>query len=380
MKLLTDTNRWLFIVLASVLALGCDLGGDGDDGDSGGGGGGGDVVVLSTYAFELTSVGTDPLQVKPPDLPELQALRLTHVGEGPGITGTYNVDDETFTIDEGSTLRVEELAQSQQLFGDFTLEATGNWIIPVDGPPEQGSLLVTRGAELIYVDVAEAFGIPGVNIAWDESGDGTIDDEVMYGFEQLDEIMDSDAPEWQRLGIFAVQIGGDVILELASYGIGGLELVVDELADASPVMVDCDAFSSIGLAVPPPPPAIPDAGMLTFTWVDDALDGVVGPGDSFDLETMYCLAVVEPLEDEQVMLNGLVSLNSYTEVIENNTLVRIGFEGTSPGGRDGGVHFSDLERYEVYDSDGAGGSNVATVHLGATINGRMTLVFTEPAN
>ena len=389
MKFSSLTTTWLVIGLASAFAFGCGGGGGGggDDVDTGGtaGGGGdtGNVVVLPVYAFELTSVATDPLRVTPP-FPQTQALRLSHVGEGPGITGTYTLEDGTFTIDSGSTLRVEELAFSQQLFGDFTLEATGNWIIPVDGPPEQGSLLVKRGTERIYVDVAEGFGIPGLNIAWDETGDGTIDGEVMYPFLQLDEVMDGDAPEWQKLGIFAVQIGGDIVLELASYGIGGFDLIVDELADASPVTVACDAFSSIGLTVPPQLPGVPgnypDQGSLTFTWLDDSADGQVGAGDSFDMQPDYCLSIMEPVEDEQIMLNGLVSLNSYAEVIENNTLVRIGFEGTSPAGRPGGLHFDDLRRYEVYDADGPGGSNVATVHLGATVYGRMTLVFTEPAN
>ena len=202
-------------------------------------------------------------------------------------------------------------------------------------------------------------------------------EEVVLSFEELDEIMDDpEAPHWQKWVIFALQIGGDFVSELASYGVASFDLIVDELADASPVTVACDAFSSLGLAVPPPPPDIPDMGSLTFTWVDDAANGQVGPGDSFDMQSDYCLSIMEPLEDEQLMINGLISLNSYTEVIESNTLVRIGFEGTSPAGRAGGMHFDDFQRYEIY---GTGGSNVATVHLGATVNGRMTLVFEEPA-
>ena len=177
-----------------------------------------------------------------------------------------------------------------------------------------------------------------------------------------------------------MQIGGDFVIELMGFGIAGFDLVLDELADTSPVVVTCDAFSDLGLSVPPPPPAIPDAGLTTFTWVDDSTDGGVGPGDSFDTDLDYCLTIVEAVDEDQVMLNGLFSLNSYTEVVENNTLVRIGWEGVSPAGRPGGVVFDDLQEFEVYDADGPGGSNVARVHLGATINGRMTLVLTEPAD
>lgn len=376
MKFLTDTTRWLVIVLASVLALGCDLFGDDDDD---GGGGLVDVVVLPTYAYTMVSVADDPITVAAPlgDNGDV-TLRLSHLEPAGGMFGTYTVDEGVFTVSAGSSLVVDELGDQIQFQGDFDIEVTSDWTLPVDGPPTEGALKVTSREilrnESVYVEVTST---GSVTLSHDALDDGTIDEEITLSWEELDDVMDSDAPDWQKLAVFAIQVGGEFVLELAGYGIGGLELVVDELADASPVTVACDSFSSIGLAVPPPPPDIPDAGMLTFTWVDDALDGLVGPGDSFDIDSMYCLAVMEPLEDEQIMLNGLVSLNSYTEVVEDNTLVRIGFEGTSPGGRAGGVHFSDLERYEVY---GSGGSNVATVHLGALINGRMTLVFTEPAN
>ena len=368
MKIPIATMRWLFIALAATVVVGCDLfDDDDDDNDSGPV----DVVVLPTYAYTMISVADDPITVVAPLLEEGDVTLALGHAEGGGMFGTYTVEDGTFTIDVGSDLEVTEVGTTFALYGDFSIDVTTTWVFPPEGPPTQGAFTLTGFMQTADVEVTTEGALRVVY-----EGGMAPPEEVVLSFEQLDEIMDDpETPTWQKWVIFALQIGGDFVPELASYGIGGFDLIVDELADVSPVTVACDAFSSIGLAVPPPPPTIPDEGMLTFTWVDDAADGSVGPGDSFDMDTMYCLSVVEPLEDEQIMLNGLVGLNSYTEVVTNNTLVRIGFEGTSPAGRDGGVHFDDLERYEVYGSQGT-----TVAHLGALINGRMTLVFTEPAD
>jgi len=368
MKLLTDTKRWIVSGLAAAFVFGCGSSGDGDSGPV-------DVVVLPTYAYTMVSVADDPITVVAP-----LGDDLSHLEPNGGMFGTYTLDDGVFTVSAGSSLVVDELDEPFTFLGDFDMEVTSDWTVPIDGPPTEGALKVTCRAIWCYMSVyVEVTSTGSVTLRWDAGDDGDINDEVTLSWEELDDVMDGDAPLWQKQAVFAIQVGGDFVLELASYGIASFDLIVDELADASPVTVTCDAFSSIGLAVPPPPPDIPDAGSLTFTWVDDAANGQVGAGDSFDMQTAYCLSTMEPLEDEQIMINGLVSMNSYTEVIDNNTLVRIGFEGTSPAGRAGGLHFDDFERYEVYDSDGPGGSNVATVHLGALINGRMTLVFEEPA-
>ncbi|MEJ2521583.1 MAG: hypothetical protein P8080_01660 [Gammaproteobacteria bacterium] len=382
MRLLNNTTRWLVVVLASALALGCDVF-DGDDDDDepfdGGSSGDGDVALLPSYAYELVSSGDDPITVVAP-LGEDGAdvtLILFHEDENPGMFGMFDLEDGTMTVREGSGLVVNGTAQNPNLFRGFSFEVTGDWVIPIDGPPTQGSMVVNRPFELVYVDVT-ADGL--LQLGWDPVPDGVIDEEVFLSFDELDDFLDSDAPEWQKLGVVAVEIGGNFVVDLMAYGVAGFEAIVDELADVSPVTVSCDAFSDLGLAVPAPPPDIPDQGLMTLTWLDDSNDGNVGPGDSFDTDLTYCLMIVEPLDDDQIALNGNYSLNSYTEVVENDVVVRIGYEGESPAGRPGGVVFDDLQQFEVYDADGTGGSNVATVHLGATINGRMTLVFTEPAD
>lgn len=371
MKLSLFTTRWLVIGLTSVVALGCDLGGGDDDNDSGGG----EIIVLPTYAYELTSTADDPLTVVPPGLTGSQALRLSHVGDGPGIFGTYTVEDGTLTMEAGSSLVVEELAEPSELYGDFTIEATETWILMPEGPPTQGAFTIRTFFDLIYAEVTDDGAL---RLTYDFFSDGFIDDTRVLSWQELEELDDSDAPYWQKLAGFAIQIGGEFIPELMGYGIGGFDLIVPELENASPVTVSCDALSDLGLV--PPEPGIPDAGLVTFTWLDDASDGDVGPGDSFETALDYCLVITPPVVDDQVMIDGVYGLNSYTEVVENNTLIRIGYEGTSPAGRPGGMVFNDFRQFEVYDPDGPGGSNTATVHLGATIDGRMTLVFFEPVN
>jgi len=386
MKSLSDTTRYIVTGLAAAFVFACGSSGDGG-GDSGNIPPPVDVVVLPTYAYTLISVPEDPLTVTAP------------IGDGDGVTlilgntdilgeptepstvfGTYTVDDSAFTIAEGSRVFVGDGDPGNfDMYEDFQLEVTATWIFPPDGPPTQGAFTLLGMLRWVNVEVT-----PEGMLRLEYNDVTPIVDEVVLSFEELDEAADDpNAPFWLEWGIFVYQFFGDFVPELAAYGVGGFDLIVDELADASPVTVACDSFSSIGLTVPPQLPSVPgnypDEGSFTFTWLDDAADGQVGAGDSFDMQPDYCLSIMEPVEDEQIMLNGLVSLNSYTEVVENNTLVRIGFEGVSPAGRPGGLHFDDLRRYEVYDADGPGGSNVATVHLGATVNGRMTLVFEEPA-
>jgi len=390
MKFSSLTTRWLVIGLASAFAFGCGGGGGGggDDVDTGGtaGGGGdtGDVVVLPVYAYELVSIPDDPVRI------------VAWVGDGElatvvlgntdilGMTtdpstvfGTYTVADGTFTIAEGSEIFAGDGDPGDYAeYEDFQLEVTTTWVFPPDGPPTQGAFTRASFLRSIVVEVT-----PEGMLRLAYSDPTPINEEVILSFDELDEAVDDpDAPFWLEWGVFAYQVFGDLMPELASYGVGGFDLIVDELADASPVTAACDAFSSIGWVPaqwPGVPGTFPDQGSVTFTWLDDAADGRVGPGDSFEMASTFCLAIVEPITDAQIMLDGLVSLNSYTEVIENNTLVRIGFEGTSPADRPGGLHFDDLHRFEVFGADAPGGS-VAIVHLPGTINGRMTLVFEEP--
>lgn len=385
MKPFNRIAGWALAALVSAIALGCGGGGGGggDGGDDGGGGGGdGEVVLLPRYQFQLTSAATNPLTVVAPFFDaDGMTLVMRHLGEGPGIFGAFEVAAGALTIAEGSNLAVEEVGNPlDKVFQDFTVQVTGTWRLPADGPPDQGSLVAARlimaGHEHVYADVT-ANG--DLQLRWDQTGDGTIEAVAVYSFEMLDGVMDANVPEWHKFGVFAVEIVAGFVPELVGFGTMGLELIVDELADLSPLVISCDAFSSLGRVVPMSPPGIPDQGLLTFTWLDDNANREVGPGDSFELDANYCL-MDDPLDDIDDMLNGKLGFYSYTEVTRNSTLVRVGFEGISPAQNPGGVAFDDLQLWEVWDSDGQGPGNASTAEIGAMINGRYSLVFFEPTS
>lgn len=382
MKISMKIMRWPVLLLAAAGAVACGSSGSSDVVDDD------DFVILPLYNYQLTSTIDDPITVTA--LGGLQ-LQLGHLGDGPGLFGAYQVADGTFSVFTGSSLVVDELggpffagdvqADVVTLFGDFTVEATADWLVPADSDPETGALVVARGKERIEVAVINAGNT--VRISYDAAGDGAYEESATFTWAAFDDLGDvGEPPEWQLLGKFAYDATLQFMLELADIGISAFDFADETLQQTGgQVVVQCDAFSSLGLSVPPPPPVIPNQGQFTFAWLDDAANGSVGPGDSFDWDFVYCVDD-DPDDDIDDMLNGGVGLNSLTEVYEQRpageTLVRIGWEGAGIAARPGGVHFSELERWEVFDADGAGAGTVADAELTSTVDGRMTLVFFEP--
>ena len=232
-------------------------------------------------------------------------------------------------------------------------------------------MVVRRGAERVLVSVWP-LGM-GVSVDWDENNDGVLEDGVFLSWDEFDNLPDT-APEWQQLASFAYSATVDFMLELAEWSIAGIALIDDDLVTLSPIVEPCDAFSAAGLAVPPSPPVIPDQGYLTFTWYDDAASGSVNPGDSFSMGFEYCwMDMTDFGEDYSPLFNGLIGMNSWTEVVDNDILTRIGFEGTSPAGRAGGLVFEDFEMWETWVDMG-----VTVAHRDAVVNGRLEVVFFAP--
>ena len=361
--------RWLLVALLAAAGVACSSGGGGDD-DDGGGGGDGDVTVLPRYEFQLTSHPETPIVVQV-GMESAASLRLSHLGEGPGIFGDFNVQTGNFSIFGGSSLVVEELAVAPVLFGDFDVQATQVWVVPVEEFATAGAMVVRRGAERVFVTVLPAGA--GVRVEWDQNNDGTLEGQAALSWDEFDDLPDT-APEWQQLGSFAYSAAVDFMLELAAWGIAGIELIDDGLVNLNPIVAPCDAFSGAGLAVPQPPPVIPDAGFLTFTWYDDAASGSVNPGDSFSLGFEYCWTDMTMFgEDYSPLYHGLIGMNSWTEVVTSNVLTRTGFEGTSPSGRAGGLVFDDFEIWETWVNMG-----MTVAHREAIVNGRLELVFFAP--
>ena len=101
-------TRWLLVVLVAAAGVACSSSGNGgDDGDDGGDD---DITVLPRYAFQLTSTPETPVVVQVPT-GEGTSLRLTHLGDGPGIFGDFNYETGAFSIFGGSSLVVDDVGQ-----------------------------------------------------------------------------------------------------------------------------------------------------------------------------------------------------------------------------------------------------------------------------
>jgi hypothetical protein len=385
-----NTLRWPVLLLAAAFTVACgSSGGGSDDVDDD------DVInILPLYAYQLTSAIDDPITVTLPG--GTLSLQLSHLFEGPGLFGEYHPASGNFSVFAGSSMVVDELilvglqgnqlADVPTLFGDFSVQATVDWFVPADSDPDTGALVVARGDERIEVAVID--GGNTVRLRHDATGDGVYEEEVSLTWQEFDDLGDfAEAPEWQLLGSFAYDATIEFMFELAQAGIDGFEFIDEDLAQGGQRIIQCSAFSDLGLAVPPPPPVIPDQGTLTFSWLDDGSeggsgpDGVVGVGDSFNMAFAYCVDD-DPEDDIDDMLNGEIGLNSFTEVVTENTtgsfITRIGWEGPGVAARPGGIEFKALERWEVFDADGDGAGTTAGAELTSVVDGRMVMVFFEP--
>jgi PKD repeat protein len=345
---------------------------------------GGDVILLPVYRYQVnTEFFEDPIVVQVP-MGENLLISLGCPFGCPIIQGEYELETGDLTIEAGSHTVVAEVNEPYQLFGRFEVSVTDSFRVPFESLPTSGRLRIDVLSYLTGVGRVELAIRPagaGVALFLDQGANGSIDDQVNLSWGEFGELLGSDAPEWQQLGAFAYAVMVDAVPALSEFGVAGIELIMatrEQLPAVSPVTAPCDAFSDLGLSVPPPPPVIPNQGFLTFAWHDDAASGTVSPGDSFSLDFNYCLLAFP--DDDSEMLNGLIELNSWTEVVTSGVLTRVGFEGVSPAGKPGGLVFKDFELWEVWDADGAGPGTIAAVHLGARVNGRMTVVFFAPGN
>ena len=344
---------------------------------------GGDVTVPPVYEYELASVPPDdPIVVDAP-FGDGVRLEIGCIYGCPNLKGEYNFETGDFTIDAGAHLTVRELNQPAQLFGMFAIAVSETVTVPSESRPTSGTIEVDSylpvGSGLGFVDVIVLPGGAGVRLALDQNNDGTIETQVEKTWEEFGELLGSEEPQWQQLGAFGYAVMVDFMPELLQYGLAGILLVetsAEVLPGLNPVIGECTAFSSVGLSVPPPPPVVPDQGFETFAWFDDAISGDVNPGDSFSLDFDYCLLYFP--DDDSDLNNGLIEMNSWTEVFTDGVLTRVGFEGTSPAGKPGGLVFQDFEMWAVWDADGGGPGTATEASLEATVNGRMTVVFFAP--
>ena len=61
------------------------------------------IIILPLYAYQLTSTSDDPITITVPLWEAgFQELQLGHLFDGPGVFGTYQPDDGSFTVEAGS--------------------------------------------------------------------------------------------------------------------------------------------------------------------------------------------------------------------------------------------------------------------------------------
>lgn len=290
---------------------------------------------------------------------------------GPLLAGELDTETGDLTIEPGSGMLVSEPNLPIQLFGSFEVVVDEIFEISPESRPASGGLYIDSFAPLflgrVYADVLPMGA--GLRLALDEGNNGTIEAQEDVSWLEFEDLLGSAAPQWQQLGAFGYMALIEFMPELMEYGLGGAVLVVtleDLLPIVSPVTAPCDAYSSVGLSVPPPPPVVPDQGFETFTWFDDAASGDVNTGDSFSLEFDYCLLYFG--DEDSVMNDGLFRMSNWFHAFTNNVLIQVSFVGS----------FEDFELWAVWDADGGGPGTAAVAELEARVNGPMAVLLSAP--
>ncbi len=375
------------VVLATLLCVACSSGsgsggGSPDPGPGPGPGPGPDpdpdpgepdeFDVLALYQFSIHAPDNDPLLVFVPGLGDSGGtLSLRHSVPGQGLTGTLSTENGEITIAIGSELLLEEMAETPELFGELTLTTTAAFVVPENDWATAGQLVVAISDDEVILTVNDEG--TGVRLDFDEGANGVVDETVDLTWAEFGQLSD-DAPFWQQLADFGYGAKTGFLFDLIEVAISGLELIGPDLQAAGTLVESCDAFSDEGWVVPPPPPVIPDSGLLNLTWFDDSGDGAVGSGDSFEKLFDYCLDTESGNSDLRLS-NGTLVLANLVQEVDDGLLVRMALEGESATGRAGGIVFDDYELFEI-DAGGTGGST--SIDDSVTINGRLILVFEAP--
>ncbi len=348
---------WLCLLGIVMLGLVAIVGsGGGDDGDgNGNGNGGGGETPLDVYRYSIRMDSEeDPLRVGfAEDGDAYEVAVVTNVPGGVGFAGTYYRETEAFTLDAGSSVHVDS-DRGVPLFGSFSVAVLQAFTFPGEGFPTAGELEVTGTAGTVRVTIVSA-PAAGVNISLDGGG------PVFYSWDDLEDLFDSDSEEWKKWASFAVNVF-KFVFEQFGFVIHALESIGDYgdvLETQGAIQFDCDTFPLLA------------TGNHELKWVDNG-NGNLGPADSFVWTFSDCWDDSSG-DDIDELINGVINLTGYTEVVDDDRIVRIGFEPSLEA--PGGVIYDGLVLTETKEDPP--GTFTIDYDSEITIDGALQIVFFE---
>ena len=345
-------TKFLLIVTGIVAMLsGCGGGGGSDEGTNDSNG---NEILLPNYAYSISALpgGTNPFTVT-------IGQAVIGVDSGNTITGTVEVgstlDDKILltnrTVAAGSTFSVNS-DLGIQTFGSFDVTVVNELAFAFEDPPTVGVLEVAANTENIRITVVSA----GVQISLNNG------QPVPLTWSQFEDLLDDNtAPAWQKRASLAVQALQFVYIR--AFDIASVFDLINASLEANIQTTDmCDEFPGV-------PPGGVAQGMSVLTWLGS---GSIQPGDSFRWDFTDCwFDDLTSARDEY--LNGGIDLIGYTEVIDNDTITRIGFEPfqASPGG----VIFDNFEVQGLVEINPPSGDYSFDAGDPPILNGGFALVF-----
>ncbi len=357
-------------LLLAGFVIACGGGGDGDGADD-------EIRILEEYQYTVSMPeNTIYANFTQSEGETAYAFTVSVYLPGDGLQGTYNTDTGALTLSEGGTVNVNS-DLGDELFGEFSMVVTDTFNIPEDGPPTSGELeiypfLTGEIITIAYNPDAGGPGVPGVDLLYDEDNEdeaNTIVGPIPYSWGEFEDLQGSETAEnWERTASFAFQIFpflfGQMDYVLESFGL--IDENEDVLQSETLIQEYCDSFSD-DPSITIPPLGVENPGTAQFSWVDEAADGEVGPGDSFGMVFSDCWENDQGDEYDD-LLEGGIDFRNYLENIEliegKETLTSIGYSE---------VEFMNFILAETYTEKG-----VCSVEEDmTTLTGTFSIIFSS---
>lgn len=374
--LFLNPSTWFKLVFLSfaITIAACGGGGGSEDEDE-------DTIgILPQYHFKIGGMLTGNAG---PSIINIEQDGSFSLSSQPNLQGTLSCDPITEecaleTVNVGSSILVDDEEQVDPFVDDINIEVDTMWLYNPLGSdrPAQGGVRIdplADGAADIYVRIVDC----------DMQADGTeiqvtIDQTIScHSWNEFESWIDD--PETRTLQQRQASFGWGAVeftLEQIEYSLLVFPLVdEDYLTNPDTSYYEpCDSWGAWPVGSPPVNP-----GSLFLDWSDDFANGEPGPGDSFRLEFNHCW-IDEEGDNIDTLLNGIIDLVGYTEMVENDIITRIGFEAPAVGsGKTGGVAYGYGDNFEnpLVITETIEENGDITTHTPITLSGRYYIVFAE---